>query len=152
MSKISLLSRWKTQFSNRFLRHELSRVIHEFQLKWKTYLLLYYAIPSVHRFRSQEKGERFILSPHLQNFISIFLFFCVCVWHICISLFWLIRICWLKVNEINSSWWHWIRLLLLFEFSGARRTHWLCDVVVFAHLRQHKCSIPPLLFLLPYCN
>ena len=33
------------------------------------------------------------------------------MWHICITPFSLIRICWLKVNEINSSWWHWIRLL-----------------------------------------
>lgn len=37
-------------------------------------------------------------------------FFSWRMWHICISLFSLIRICWLKLNEINSSWWHWIRL------------------------------------------
>lgn len=38
-------------------------------------------------------------------------FFLQGMWHICISLFSPIRICWLKLNEINSSWWHWICLL-----------------------------------------
>lgn len=71
-------------------------------------------MPSVQRseFRSREKG---VLCPfsHIQNSISIFRFFFLWrMWHICISLFVLIRICWLKVNEIESSWWHWIHLLL----------------------------------------
>lgn len=88
-------------------------MIHEFQLKWKTYLLLYYAIPSVQQFRSQKKGALCPLS-RFQNSISIFLFlfFFRGMWHICISQLCLIRICWLKVNEINSSWWHWVRLPL----------------------------------------
>lgn len=53
---------------------------------------------------------RFILSPIFKTSFPYFFFFSWRMWHICISLFSLIRICWLKLNEINSSWWHWIRL------------------------------------------
>lgn len=46
------------------------------------------------------------------HFHISFSFFFRGMWHICISQLCLIRICWLKVNEINSSWWHWVRLPL----------------------------------------
>lgn len=127
-------------------------MIHEFQLKWKTYLLLYYAIPSVHRFRSQEKGALYPFS-HIQNFISIFLFFPWRMWHICISLFSLIRICWLKLNEINSSWWHWIRLRFSLNtlhtvdslITGSR-SHTFVSTNVGAPSPPSSLPSPPLFF------
>ena len=106
---MSFLSRWKTQFSVRFLRRELSRVIHEFQLKWKTYLLLYYAIPLVHRFRSQEKGALYPFS-HIQNFISIFPLFLKDVTHLHFPVL-ADQNSLIETKRIISSWWHWIRLL-----------------------------------------
>lgn len=59
------------------------------------------------------RRERFVLSPVFKTpFPYLFFFFFRGMWHICISQLCLIRICWLKVNEINSSWWHWVRLPL----------------------------------------
>lgn len=60
------------------------------------------------------RRERFVLSLFFfsETPFPYFPFFFWGMWHICISQLGLIRICWLKVNEINSSWWHWVRLLL----------------------------------------
>lgn len=60
------------------------------------------------------RRERFVLSPVFKTPFPYFFFFFFFrgMWHICISQLCLIRICWLKVNEINSSWWHWVRLPL----------------------------------------
>lgn len=97
-------------------------MIHEFQLKWKTYLLLYYAIPSVQRVQISGEGSALSFLPHSELHFHI-PFLCWRMWHISISLFSLIRICWLNINEINPSWWHWIRLL--FEYACIRSAHWL---------------------------
>lgn len=88
-------------------------MIHAFQLKWKTYLLLYYAIGSAQWVQISGEGSALSFLPYSKlDFHILFFFFLWRMWHICISLFVLIRICWLKVNEIESSWWHWIHLLL----------------------------------------
>lgn len=95
------------------------------------------------RFRSQEKG---VLCPfsHIQNSISIFLFFAEGCGTLAFPLFWLIRICWLNVNGINPSWWHWIRLL--FEYSAYARLIDYTDSIL--HLAQHKCLSPLPIFVL----
>lgn len=77
--------------------------------------------------RVQISGEESALSflPHSELYFHI-PFLCWRMWHISISLFSLIRICWLNINEINSSWWHWIRLL--FEYACLCSAHWLHGV------------------------
>lgn len=67
-----------------------------------------------------EEGIALSFLPYSKLNFHISFFFYWRMWHICISLFSLIRICWLKVNEINSSWWHWIRLHLCIQPA-----HWL---------------------------
>ena len=72
----------------------------------------------------QISGEGSALSflPHSElHFHSPFLSWRM--WHISISLFLLIRICWLNINEINPSWWHWI--CLWFEYACLCSAHWL---------------------------
>lgn len=77
--------------------------------------------------RVQISGEESALSflPHSELHFHI-PFLCWRMWHISISLFSLIRICWLNINEINPSWWHWIRLL--FEYACLCSAHWLHGV------------------------
>lgn len=96
----------------RFLRNEFGGVIHEFQLKWKDLLPFDYAFP----FFGGAGGVPFTSLDEVctssflagQNLISMFPF--VTRLHF---LSWsLIRICWLKQNQISSLW-HWIRLLIL---------------------------------------
>lgn len=77
--------------------------------------------------RVQISGEGNALSflPHSELHFHI-PFLCWRMWHISISLFSLIRICWLNINEINPSWWHWI--CLLFEYACICSAHWLHGV------------------------
>lgn len=90
----------------------------------------------------QISGEGSALSflPHSELHFHI-PFLCWRMWHISISLFSLIRICWLNINEINPSWWHWIRLL--FEYACICSAHWLHGVDLTPSSAQ--------MFQLPVC-
>lgn len=92
--------------------------------------------------RVQISGEGSALSflPHSELHFHI-PFLCWRMWHISISLFSLIRICWLNINEINPSWWHWIRLL--FEYACICSAHWLHGVDLTPSSAQ--------MFQLPVC-